>query len=138
VNACAVGSDAKSLHQFETAKDADDMADAACSHACKPTTLLIPGRHKFRITLVPQPLGLACNDPLRAVDIAKAADVVLMCMPVATTSKGAGQVLGAEGVVDAKTRLFLQVWSDSSAQCDSQLRHSALLALHVRLQLGLL
>jgi hypothetical protein len=108
VNACAVGSDAKSLHQCDAARDVDDM-EGACMHACKPTTLLVPGRHNFRISLLPPPSGAARSDALGAVDVAKAADVVLLCVPVACTSKEAGKGLGAEGSVDAETRLSLQV-----------------------------
>ena len=111
INACSIGSDAKSLRDAEDAGAAPDaMQDVTETHACKPTTLLVPGKHRLRVTLLPPPTEPARSDPLHLVDAAKGADVVLLGMPIAHLQGGGpGKSVGAVGVVDAPAQLALQV-----------------------------
>lgn len=110
LSACSIGSDAKSLKDFDEAQEsADGMQEACESHACKPTTLAIPGRNKLRVTLLPPPSEAARGDPRATVEVAKTADVVLLCVPVDTAEKEAGKGLGAAAALDAHGRLALQV-----------------------------
>lgn len=107
INACDVGSDAKSLRDFEEANSAPEAMDTPLdTHPLKATTLLVPGRHKLRVTLLPPPVPAERSNPLTYVDVAKCADVVLACMPVVqTTGKGAS----AAGDVDTDAQLALHV-----------------------------
>lgn len=107
MTACAVGSDAKSLREHTVADDGAMNASTSEHHACKPTTVLVPGRNKMRITLLPPPVGENRQDPLVLVDIAKAADVVLLCMPIVADNKG--KSVGVCGQVDEDATLALQV-----------------------------
>ena len=107
MTACTVGSDAKSLREHATAgADAMDTTQTD-HHACKPATVLVPGRYKMRMTLLPPPTAEARSNPLTIVDIAKAADVVLLCMPIAVDKAGKKQ--GACGHVDGDATMALQV-----------------------------
>lgn len=106
-NACDVGSDAQSLKDFEDEQLASGMAAELQSHARKPVTLHIPGRHSMRITLLP-PVSPDQRRSVHALaDIAKAADVVLLCMahPQESTNKRSKPL----GALDAEGTLALQV-----------------------------
>jgi hypothetical protein len=111
IDACNDGSDVKSLHDFEAAQQGPDaMADATDTHPCKATTLLVPGRHRLRVTLLPPLPVPERSNPLALVDIAKAADVVLLCMAIVEApGGGSGKGTGASGEVDAQAQLALQV-----------------------------
>lgn len=106
-NACDIGSDAKSLKDFEEEQNAAGMTAELQSHARKPATLQVPGRHSMRITLLPPLTPEQRQDVHSLADVAKAADVVLLCMahPEAPSSKR-GKPAGA---LDAEGSLALQV-----------------------------
>lgn len=107
-NACDVGSDAQSLKDFEDEQLASGMAAELESHARKPVTLHVPGRHSMRITLLP-PVAADQRRSVHALaDLAKAADVVLLCMahPEAPAGKRGNKAAGA---LDAEGSLALQV-----------------------------
>eukprot|EP00892_Ulva_mutabilis_P004765 jgi/Ulvmu1/2660/UM014_0116.1 len=106
-NSCDIGSDAKSLKDFEEEQTAAGMTAELQSHARKPATLQVPGRHSMRITLLPPLSPEQRQDVQVLADVAKAADVVLLCMahPETPTSKRSKPA----GAVDAEGSLALQV-----------------------------
>jgi hypothetical protein len=109
IHACSVGSDVKSLRDFQAVdEEADAMAEAAHNLPMKPTTVLVPGRNKMRVTLLPPPTSNARANPLTTVDIAKAADVVLLCMAIVAAPEPAGKG-GVAAALDTEASLALQV-----------------------------
>lgn len=106
-NACDIGSDARSLKDFEEEQVTAGMTADLQSHARKPVTLHVPGRHSMRITLLPPLIPEQRKDVQALADVAKAADVVLLCMahPEAPSSKRSK----ADGALDAEGSLALQV-----------------------------
>lgn len=108
-NACDVGSDARSLKDFEQeqAQAASDMKADLPSHARSPVTLRLPEKHKMRVTLLP-PLTCEARQDIHAlVDVSKAADVVLLCV---RNLEGSGKHnTQVEASIDKQGALALQV-----------------------------
>lgn len=99
-NACDIGSDAQSLKDFENEQLASGMAAELQSHARKPVTLHVPGRHSMRITLLPPVSPEQRGNVYTLADLAKAADVVLLCVAhqeAPTTKRGKPAVAAVDG-----------------------------------------
>jgi hypothetical protein len=73
------------------------MPAAPATHALKPTTLLIPCRHKMRATMLPPPPAAWLQDPSAVADIGTAADIVLLCVPVGSATEAGGAPVDAAG-----------------------------------------
>ena len=54
MSTCRMGSDVQSLREFVTKEAGDDtIADNETTYAMKMETILVPGRNKMRVTLLP-------------------------------------------------------------------------------------
>lgn len=106
-NACDVGSDARSLKDFEQEQAATDMKADLPTHARSPVTLRLPEKHRMRVTLLP-PLTYEARQDIHAlVDVSKAADVVLLCLR--TVQRSGKLSTPDEAVIDEQGALALQV-----------------------------
>jgi hypothetical protein len=107
-NACDVGSDARSLKDFEQQQAASDMKADLPVHPRSPVTIRLPEKHKMRVTLLPPLTREARQDIHALVDVSKAADVVLLC--VRNSEKpGVNSAKQQAGAVDKQGALALQV-----------------------------
>lgn len=106
-NACDVGSDARSLRDFEQEQEASEMKADLQTHSRSPVTLRLPDKHKMRVTLLP-PLTYEHRQDIHALsEVAKAADVVLLCARGVQSS--GKQSAKQEATIDKQGALALQV-----------------------------